>query len=338
MDGEYLLPLLMNRSTREDILTEALAYVLRNSTSFRQTMAEKIWGKYEAMEHIEIETQRVIKDRKRVDILWKESSDQNERKRECIFESKIDADWSNGQPQCYLEDLQKDLQADGAFVLIAPSFRVEELFKKAFSDHSDACDSKNGSVWIRRFSWRQVGDWIKDSVPNEINPRTKMHMEEVIEMINTIDPQFKSQSPDREAIKKSAETLFDLCLLLKSIHADLQHDGIEGKIQPVQSSSSEKYGWWYGFYYSTAENLKFFFGIWSDAWIKTPEKPFSLSPSTSQMKDECEWIKNLKGSETVRDIPFFPVALSGETWADVQKNVIKDLKELLSRFSKASGI
>lgn len=336
MSDEYLLPQMMSRSTPEDILTEALAYVLRNSAPFRRLVAERVWGRGNsgADDDFEIETQQEAGGG-RADVMWKSPG------RTFILESKIWAWWGQEQPGRYIHYL-RDLVGkggDAVFGLVAPSTRLAALrddavrrLRKDFPATSWNDDSgEAGKVRLVCFSWRDVGDWLRETSGEEDDPRTKTHMEEVIVVTDQIDPRFKSK-PERLAVDGLGAALWDLCRIVANVRDKLESDGVE--VRGI--SSGDDKGWYYGFYLKPpASPDQVWFGIWIGPWASKGEGPLWL---TAYKRKAVCWLRSrVRDTMDYGESCIIPVRLEGNTWDEVRERVVVRLNSIINENQEANN-
>jgi hypothetical protein len=324
MSTEHLLQRLMSRSTPEDILTESLAYILRNSTPFRQFMADHVCIGTGPEDEYEIETQQGFGGG-RADIMWKAP------KWTCILESKIWAWWNQEQPDRYIRELQKG-SGDSVFGLIAPSSRLTGLredavrrLRKDFTSISwDGGIGKADQTRIVSFSWRDIGDWLRKAVVEEDDHRTKLHMEELISVTDEIDPRFESK-PERLSVDGLGAALRDLCRVVVNIRSRLESDDIEVN----RISSGDEAGWYYGFCLSPAsETIKVWFGVWIGPWASERVGPLWLS---ADEREAARWLRvRVRGAIDYSDSCVAPVVLEGGTWEEVQAKVTERLLGIIN--------
>jgi len=155
------------RGAPEDIATESLCYILKNSRSARKKFIEYLYGNSQSTEDLIFKTQVTGENNERPDIIG-----MNEKRNEIlIIEAKFWAYLTDNQPVGYIKRLQKS-QYDGLKVLsfICPDKRVSSLWNELKRRCQKTTENSNKSVIFHSnvkmniFTWKSIINVIKQEL------------------------------------------------------------------------------------------------------------------------------------------------------------------------------
>jgi len=325
---EYLLPSLMLRShSQEDMLTESLAHFLRNSHELRKTLGSKIWGEgWSDSGDSVIETQGGIGESGRYDLLWKDGESHI-----CIIEAKLWANWGDRQPGKYIEwlfDHYKNLPvSQKVFVLLAPSFRIDDLKKSAQLDGKkweELADGGDGAL-LKSLSWSDVRDLLKDVCDKRRNGRIVVYMEEVIEVSNVYEKDYSEKKPKATYPSDASKDITDLMLLVENVKRGLFNENIKTGV----ISSGSDLGLYYGFNIldDRGKSILLWFGLWTGLWVGYEGDGVQSSPLWLQfVKEDLRGDKSFQPKER-KKIWVSPIAVKGNSWESAKDFIVKELMD-----------
>jgi len=222
---------------------------------------------------------------------------------------------------------------ESAFGLIAPSERISWLRSEAvrrIQKDFPGCDWNNNlgkaaRIRLISLSWREMGEWIRKALNEETNERTKLYMEEVITVVDEIDPRFESK-PECIAVDGLSSALRDLCRLVVSLRARLYEEGLDvGKV-----TSGDQQGLYYGFGFSPQPGDQLWFGLWIGPWAKEKVSPLWLQTKPESQKATIERLRSKPGAAFFNNSFWIvPLMIEGQTWDEVREKVTSKLFDLI---------
>jgi hypothetical protein len=282
-----------------------------------------VFGDVEKDSTPNIETQRIVEEG-RADIYWEAE------KRRIIVEVKIGAEFTEKQPNKYVEELKK--KTETALVLLAPARREKELknetILKLGKTKPFSWVGKNTvfeNVILSYLSLKDMAVWLEKTVKNELDDRVRTHMEEVIKVITDRDYRFKTK-PGQHQVRNTGAYLQDMHQLINLVKLKLEEYDFD-----TEMCTDRERGFYYGFYIRLrTAKVKVWFGIWLIPWAE------GLGPlwlSVEKTGDNKWFEANFKETVIVEDkgkLSSKSISVEGETWEELADKVIDYLHPILN--------
>ncbi len=312
---QSLLGLFYNKikGSQEDIASESLVYILKQSYESRQVLNQIIRNNTGLdFSDLNYDTQNVGDELERPDI---SGIDENGTE-VFLIEAKFWASLTRNQPNGYLERLGKNT----VLMFLVPSLRtrtvfeeiksrIKEKYEKVEIDNENLkiiLTETNKQVFIK--SWDEILRAIKTKIEQTNNQNLLSDLNQIIGLCNSIDSNSFQPITDEDlspSIPKRINSYYEL--------VDKVVDELKNKNNNISTKGLVKTPQRYGYhrYFSTKE-LGLNFALKLDLWEKCADTPFWLA--INEVNKKNEWttserlIKSIKTICVKNNYPLIPYA------------------------------
>lgn len=266
------------RGSQEDIASEGLVYILKQSLASRKVINQIVKANTNLMfSDLSYQTQNVGKDLERPDI-----SGQDETGKEVLLiEAKFWASLTHNQPNGYL----KRLKDNTVLMFLVPTLRTRTVFEEVkyriLQENEDLeIDTENLSLVIRSSqkhiiikSWNEVLNSIKSKVEQTNNINLLSDLNQIIGLCETIDRNSFQPITDEDLspkIPKNINSYYEI--------VDKVVDELKNRNKGISTKGLVKTPQRYGYHrYFATKDLAMNFALKLDLWEKCADTPFWLS-------------------------------------------------------------
>lgn len=277
------------KGKHEDIASESLTYIFKNSVRARRTLNQIIYTNTGLeFSDLSYSTQNVGEKFERPDISGKDEHG----KEVLIIEAKFWASLTSNQPNKYLERLSKD----SVLIFLVPSLRERAIFeeitiriKEKYLDYQYEIKNfqiklfeKNQFILIK--NWDNILNVIKSELQQENNQILISDVDQIIGLCNTIDS--NSFIPINEddlspLIPKKINSYFDIVdKVVEEVINRIEEASIKGLMK-----TPHRYG--YRRYFRIG-NIAFGMSLKFDIWAEYADTPFWIY--LREINDNSNWI------------------------------------------------
>lgn len=288
------------RGSQEDIASESLVYILKQSLESRKVINQIVKANTNLMfSDLAFQTQNVGKDLERPDISGKDETG----KEVLLIEAKFWASLTHNQPNGYL----KRLKDNSVLMFLVPTLRTRTVFDEVkiriLEEHQDLeIDFDNLSILIKSSqkhifikSWNEVLSSIKSKIEQTNNINLISDLNQIIGLCETIDQNSFQPITDEDLSPKIPKNINSYYEIVDKVVDELKNrnNGISTK---GLVKTPQRYG--YHRYFATKE-LGMNFALKLDLWEKCADTPFWLSISTI---NEKSWITTEKLTQAIESL------------------------------------
>ncbi len=283
------------KGSQEDIASEGLVYILRQSEESRKVINQIIKDDTAlTFSDLEYHTQKVGKDMERPDI----SGTDNTGKEVLLIEAKFWASLTHNQPNGYL----KRLQDNTVLLFLVPELRVRTVFEEVKSrilkqhndleinteKHSIVIKSSQKNILIK--SWSDILQVIKLKLEQSNNQILISDLNQVIGLCDTIDNDAFQPITDEDLSPKIPKYINSYYEVVDKVVDELRKYNKEISTKGLVKTP-QRYG--YHRYFRT-KHLGMNLALKLDLWEKFADTPFWLSVSEANEKEwtSTEQLKN----------------------------------------------
>jgi hypothetical protein len=282
------------KGSQEDIASEGLVYILRQSLESRKVINQivKINTDF-SFSDLSYHTQNTGKDLERPDISGIDSSG----KEVLLIEAKFWASLTHNQPNGYLNRLQNNT----VLIFLVPTLRTRTVFEEVKSRISKqyldlVINTENNSIVIKSSqkhilikSWHEILNSIKSKLEETNNQHLISDLNQIIGLCETIDKNAFQPITDDDLSPKIPKRINSYYEIVDKVVDELKMRNIEISTKGLVKTP-QRYG--YHRYFDTKQ-FGMNFALKLDLWEKCADTPFWLSISEVVEK---EWTstENLK--------------------------------------------
>lgn len=266
------------RGSQEDIASESLVYILKQSLESRKVINQIVKANTNLMfSDLSYQTQNVGKGLERPDI-----SGQDETGKEVLLiEAKFWASLTHNQPNGYL----KRLKGNTVLMFLVPTLRTRTVFEEVkyriLQENEDLeIDTENLSLVIRSSqkhiiikSWNEVLNSIKSKIEQTNNINLLSDLNQIIGLCETIDRNSFQPITDEDLspkIPKNINSYYEI--------VDKVVDELKNRNKGISTKGLVKTPQRYGYHrYFATKGLAMNFALKLDLWEKCADTPFWLS-------------------------------------------------------------
>lgn len=285
------------RGSQEDIASESLVYILKQSLESRKVINQIVKANTNLMfSDLAFQTQNVGKNLERPDISGKDETG----KEVLLIEAKFWASLTHNQPNGYLNRLENNT----VLMFLVPTLRTRTVFEeikvRILEEHQDLkIDTENLSILINSTqqhivikSWNEVLNSIKSKIEQTNNINLISDLNQIIGLCDTIDQNSFQPIKDEDLSPKIPKNINSYYEIVDKVVDELKNrsNGISTK---GLVKTPQRYG--YHRYFATAD-LVMNFALKLDLWEKCADTPFWLSISTI---NEKEWLTTEKLTQSI---------------------------------------
>lgn len=288
------------RGSQEDIASESLVYILKQSLESRKVINQIVKANTNLMfSDLAFQTQNVGKNRERPDISGKDETG----KEVLLIEAKFWASLTHNQPNGYLNRLEYNT----VLMFLVPTLRTRTVFEEVkvriLEEYQDLqIDTENLSILINSTqqhiiikSWNEVLNSIKSKVEQTNNLNLISDLNQIIGLCETIDQNSFQPIKGEDLspkIPKNINSYYDI--------VDKVVDELKNRSNGISTKGLVKTPQRYGYhrYFATAD-LGMNFALKLDLWEKCADTPFWLSISTIKEK---EWLMTEKLRQSIESL------------------------------------
>lgn len=288
------------KGSQEDIASEGLVYILKQSLESRKVINQIIkFNTNFTFSDLTYHTQNVGKNLERPDI----SGIDETGKEVLLIEAKFWASLTHNQPNGYL----KRLEDNTVLVFLVPTLRTRTVFEEVKSrileEHQDLeINSDNLSIVIKSSqkhiiikSWNEVLSSIKSKIEQTNNISLLSDLNQIIGLCETIDQNSFQPITDEDLSPKIPKNINSYYEIVDKVVDELKNREI-GISTKGLVKTPQRYG--YHRYFSTKE-LGLNFALKLDLWEKCADTPFWLSINTVEKK---EWTTTEKLTKSIESL------------------------------------
>jgi len=275
------------KGSQEDIASEGLVYILKQSIESRRVINQiiKINTGY-SFSDLSYHTQNVGKNLERPDI----SGIDDTGKEVLLIEAKFWASLTHNQPNGYL----KRLQENTVLIFLVPTLRIRTVFEEVKSriseqHHDLEINTENHSILIKSSqkyilikSWNEILNSIKSKIEQSNNQILISDLNQVIGLCETIDKNAFQPITDEDLSPKIPKHINSYYEIVDKVVDELKKRSKEISTKGLVKTP-QRYG--YHRYFGTKQ-LGMNFALKLDLWEKVADTPFWLSISEV---NEKEW-------------------------------------------------
>jgi hypothetical protein len=320
----YLFAEMMARSKPEDMLTEMLAFLLREDEAFRRVLAARIWPDDDLDPGVEVTTQVGCLDDGRVDLEWRA------RQGLCIVEAKIWAPFTDGQPLAYVKTLAASGTIQPVLLLIGPERRREEIQREVQQRLQGADflvtwkgpEASAGSTRLLWLSWKKVLEALGG---DPVIERLRVYRHEFRHAVGSRAEYQYGEVPVDVGDRSFGKFLRDMTELVYQVQARLVQQGIDAG----SCAGGAEGGVYYGFYLPGARG-RLWFGLWSRPWDELGKGPLWIQGKGRA----AEWLGGEPGARPLGSgHKVLPVALVSDDLAEAEGYVAATVAGIAGRFA-----
>lgn len=287
------------RGSQEDIASEGLVYILKQSLESRKVINQIVNANTNlTFSDLSFQTQNVGKDLERPDISGKDETG----KEVLLIEAKFWASLTHNQPNGYL----KRLTDNTVLIFLVPNLRTRTVFEEVktriLGENKDLeidtdnlrilIKSSNKHIFIK--SWNEVLHSIKSKIEQTNNINLLSDLNQIIGLCETIDTNSFQPIIDSDlspSIPKRINSYYDII--------DKVVDEIKNRIEEASTKGLQKTPQKYGYRrYFSIQNFGLGLGLKMELWSEYADTPFWISivetkkgwTSTEKFKRNCEKI------------------------------------------------
>lgn len=277
------------RGSQEDIASESLVYILKQSIDSRKVINQIIQTDTNLIfSDLSYQTQNVGKDLERPDITGKD----NIGKEVLIIEAKFWASLTHNQPNAYL----KRLRDNSILMFLVPTLRTRNIFEEVRNRISEeykdfTSNTENLSILIKSSqkhiiikSWNEVLNSIKFKIEQTNNINLLSDLNQIIGLCEKIDQNSFQPITDEDLSPKIPKNINSYYEIVDKVVDELKNRNSKVSIKGL-IKTPQRYG--YHRYFSINE-LGMNFALKLDLWEKHADTPFWLSISVVQ---ERAWLR-----------------------------------------------
>ncbi len=284
------------KGSQEDIASEGLVYILKQSLASRKVINQIIKNDTDFMfSDLSFHTQNGGKDKERPDI----SGIDNTGKEVLLIEAKFWAALTKNQPNGYL----KRLKNNTVLIFLVPSLRIRTVFEevkvRVLEEYDDLeINTENHSILIKSSqqhilikSWNETLNVIKLKLEESNNQLLISDLNQIIGLCETIDKNAFQPITDEDLSTKIPKSINSYYEVVDKVVDELKKRSTEISTKGLVKTP-QRYG--YHRYFRTKE-LGMNFALKLDLWEKYSDTPFWLFVSEF---DGGEWLftEQLKGA------------------------------------------
>ena len=266
------------RGSQEDIASEGLVYILKQSLESRKVINQIVKANTNlTFSDLSFQTQNVGKDLERPDISGKDENG-NEV---LLIEAKFWASLTHNQPNGYL----KRLKDNTVLIFLVPTLRTRTVFEEVKSrileENQDLeIDTENLKILIKSSnkhifikSWNEVLNSIKSKIEQTNNINLLSDLNQIIGLCETIDQNSFQPITDEDLSPKIPKNINSYYEIIDKVVDELKNRN-KGISTKGLVKTPQRYG--YHRYFATQE-LGMNFALKLDLWEKCADTPFWLS-------------------------------------------------------------
>jgi len=288
------------RGSQEDIASEGLVYVLKQSLESRKVINQIVKANTGLIfSDLSYQTQNVGKDLERPDI-----SGKDERGKEVLLiEAKFWASLTHNQPNGYL----KRLKANTVLIFLVPTLRTRTVFEEVktrmLEENKDleidtenlriVIKSSNKHIFIK--SWNEVLNSIKSKIEQTNNVNLLSDLNQIIGLCDTIDQNSFQPIKDEDLSPKIPKNINSYYEIVDKVVDELKNRNKEISTKGLVKTP-QRYG--YHRYFAT-KNLGMNFALKLDLWEKSADTPFWFSIGNVTDKD---WLASEKLIQSIENL------------------------------------
>lgn len=266
------------RGSQEDIASESLVYILKQSLESRKVINQIVKANTNLIfSDLSYQAQNVGQDLERPDISGKDETG----KEVLLIEAKFWASLTHNQPNGYL----KRLNDNTVLMFLVPTLRTRTVFDEVkiriLEEHQDLeIDFDNLSILIKSSqkhifikSWNEVLNSIKSKIEQTNNINLISDLNQIIGLCETIDQNSFQPITDRDLspkIPKNINSYYEI--------VDKVVDELKNRNKGISTKGLVKTPQRYGYHrYFATKDLAMNFALKLDLWEKCADTPFWLS-------------------------------------------------------------
>ena len=287
------------RGSQEDIASEGLVYILKQSLESRKVINQIVKANTNLIfSDLSFQTQNVGKNLERPDITGKDENG----KEVLLIEAKFWASLTHNQPNGYLK--RKD---NKVLIFLVPTLRTrtvfEEVKNRILEEYQDLeidvenlkilIKSTNQHVFIK--SWNEVLNSIKSKIEQTNNINLISDLNQIIGLCDSIDQNSFQPITDEDLSPKIPKNINSYYEIVDKVVDELKNRNKGISIKGLHKKP-QRYG--YHRYFATAE-LGMNFALKLDLWEKRADTPFWLSIGGVTEKD---WSLNEKLTQSIESL------------------------------------
>lgn len=300
------------KGSQEDIASEGLVYVLKQSLESRSAINQIIKNNTNLIfSDLSYQNQNVGKDLERPDISGKDETG----KEVLLIEAKFWASLTHNQPNGYL----KRLKDNTVLIFLVPTLRTKVVFHEVrnqiLEENQDLeIDTKNLRILIKSSnqhifikSWNEVLNSIKSKIEQTNNIALLSDLNQIIGLCETIDQNSFQPIIDKDLSPKIPKNINSYYEIIDKVVDELKNRN-KGISTKKLLKSPQRYG--YHRYFSTKE-LGMNFALKFDLWEKCADTPFWFSIGNVTDKNWLPSEKLLQSIESLcvkRNLTLVPYA------------------------------
>ena len=273
------------RGSQEDIASEGLVYILKQSIESRMVINQIVKTNTNLnFSDLSFQTQNVGKELERPDISGKDDTG----KEVLLIEAKFWASLTNNQPNGYL----KRLKENTVLIFLVPSLRKRTVFEevkgRVFEDNQDLeIDLENLKILIKSTNqhilirtWNDVLSSIKSKIEKTNNINLLSDLNQIIGLCEIVDKNSFHPLVDEDLSPKIPKNINSYYEIVDKVVDELKIRNKEISIKGLVKTPQR-----YGYHrYFKSDSYGMNFALKLDLWEKNADTPFWLAISSIEGK------------------------------------------------------